>query len=158
MPRHSRGFAIPCLCCAIIAAEDCSSTSTPRVPAEPPITGANQSNAAPIEVDSTRRFQTTISVDSTLSSDEIAGTVVSASTGAPVLRAEVWIDYPNHRHTERTVYGDTEGNFLMGGLPGEPGVLHVQGDGFARDSVTINPQSKPRVRFALRVIPIILRY
>ena len=83
---------------------------------------------------------------------------MSASTGAPVPRAEVWIAYPNHRHTERMVFADAEGNFRIRGLPDEMGILHAQGDGFRRDSVTINPHAKPVVRFALPVTPIILRY
>jgi hypothetical protein len=158
MPRQSRWFSISCLCGAIVAAEYCTSTSTPRAPAEPTIAGANRSNAAPIEVDSTRRFQTKISFDSSLSSGEIAGTVVSASTGAPAPMVEVWIDYPAHRHTERLVHTDAEGNFRIKGLPDEMVILHAGGLGFRGDSVPINPQTKSFVRFALPVTPIILMY
>lgn len=158
MPRQSRWVSISCLSCAVIAVECCTSTSPSRASAEPRITSAIPTAAAPIEVDSTRRFQTKIWFDSSLSSGEIAGSVVSASTGARVPTAEVWIDYPNHRHTERTVYADAEGNFRIRGLPDEMGILHAQGDGFRRDSVTIHPHAKSLVRFALLVTPIIIRY
>jgi carboxypeptidase family protein len=157
MPRHSRWFSIPCLFCAIIAAEDCRSTSTPRAPAESPYTIVYRS-AAPVEVDSTRRFQTKVSIDSTLSSGEIAGTVVSASTGAPAPMVTVWIDYPAHRHTERQVFTDAEGNFRIRGLPDERGILHASGLGFHPDSVPINPQTKSFVRFALPVTLVRLMY
>jgi hypothetical protein len=158
MPRHSRRFSIPCLCCAIIAAEYCSSASTPRAPAESPIARANQSNAAPIEVDTTRRFQTTIAFDSSLSSGEIAGTVVSASSGAPATMVEVWIDYPGRRHTKRWLLSDAEGHFRIKGLPDEMGILHAGGLGFLTDSVPINPQTRSFVRFALPVTPVTLMY
>jgi hypothetical protein len=157
MPTRSRWFSIPCLFFAIIAAEDCRSASSARAPAEPPYTIVYRS-AAPIEVDSTRRFQTTISFDSSLSPGEIAGTVVSASTGAPAPMVEVWIDYPAHRHTERLVHTDAEGNFRIKGLPDEPVILHAGGLGFRTDSVSINPQSKSFVRFALPVTRINLMY
>ena len=158
MPRHSWWFSIACLFCAIIAAEDCRSTSTPRAPAEPTITRAKQSSAGPIEMDSTRRFQTKVSIDSTLSSGEIAGTVVSASTGAPAPMVTVWIDYPAHRHTQRQVFTDAEGNFRIKGLPDERGILHASGLGFHPDSVPINPQTKSFVRFALPVTLVRLMY
>jgi hypothetical protein len=157
MSRHSRWFSIPCLCCAIITAEDCRSASSPRAPAESPYTIVYRS-AAPIEVDSTRRFQTKISVDSTLSSGEIAGTVVSASTGAPAPMVDVWIDYPAHRHTERLVHTDAEGNFRIKGLPNETVILHASGLGFHPDSVSINPQTRSFVRFALPVTLVRLMY
>jgi len=157
MPRHSRWLSIFCLFFAVIAAEDCHSASSPRAPAKSPYTIVYRS-AAPVELDSTRRFQTKVSVDSTLSSGEIAGTVVSASTGAPAPMVTVWIDYPAHRHTERQVFTDAEGNFRIKGLPDETGILHASGLGFRPDSVPINPQTKSRVRLALLVVPIILRY
>lgn len=158
MPKHSRWFSIACLFCAIIAAGNCSSTSKSRAVAEPPISAADRPRAAPLEADSTRRFQTRVSFDSTLSFGEIAGTVVSASTGEPAPMVDVWIDYPAHRHTERLVHTDTEGNFRIKGLPDETVILHASGLGFRLDTVTINPQTKSFVRFALSVTPIILNY
>jgi len=157
MTTHLRRIAIPCLCCAIIAAADCRSASSPRAPAESPYTIVYRS-AAPIEVDSTRRFQTTVSFDSTLSSGEIVGTVVSASTGAPAPMVTVWIAYPAHRHTERQVFTGAEGSFRIKGLPEETGMLHASGLGFRPDSVPINPQTKSVVRFALPVTRVILNY
>jgi hypothetical protein len=157
MTTQSRRFAIPCLCCAIIAAEDCRSGSSPRASAEPPHTIVYRS-AAPIEVDSTKRFQTKVSFDSTLSSGEIVGTVVSASTGAPAPMVTVWIAYPAHRHTERQVFTDAEGTFRIKGLPDETGILHASGLGFRPDSVPVNPQTKSFVRFALAVTRITLMY
>ena len=156
MPALPRWFSMTCLVCLTSAVEGCSSASTSRASAEPPIT--YNSSAAPIEVDSIMRFPTTISFDSTLSSGEIAGAVVSASTDAPAPMVEVWIDYPAHRHTERLVHTGADGNFRIKGLPDEAVMLHAGGLGFRTDSVRIDPEARSFVRFALPVTRIILNY
>src|SRR5438270_10534726 len=122
MPRIARLFSTLCLSSMTIAAGSCASTSRSRAAAKPQVM-LSCPETEPQEVDSTVRFQREISSDSALAPGEIEGTVVSATTGAPVLWAEVSIEYPQHRHTMRRVFGDTEGRFRIKGLPDEDGIL-----------------------------------
>lgn len=135
MPCRVRGLAIFCVFFAAIAAGSCASTSRSRKPGESTSTDARQAVRAPMADDSISWFQTETSVYSTLPQGEITGRVVSASTGVPVPKGEVWIVYPNHRHTKRKVFADAEGHFGMKGLPDEFGTLYGAGEGFRTDSV-----------------------
>jgi hypothetical protein len=76
-------------------------------------------------IDSVVRFHSETSVDSSLREGEIRGRLVSASTGAPVQFGRVWMTYPNHRHTTRQIIADTEGHFLIAGLPDETGTSRL---------------------------------
>jgi hypothetical protein len=96
--------------------------------------------------------------DSALSAGQLVGTVVSASSGAPIKSAQVWLDYPDHRHTTRFVITDTDGQFDITGLPADRGMLHSRIIGFRADSVAIDERLGVVLRFALRVNPFRIQY
>jgi len=157
MPRYKGLSSVFCSFSAAIAVEGCAPPSTPRAAVEPTVVMACGDQTPAQKVDSTVRFQREVSFDSALAPGEIVGTVISASTGEPVMRAELSIEYPDHRHTRRSVSGDSEGHFRMRGLPDEDGVLYAGGDWFRTDSLIVNPRTKPVIRFALHVTTVTIQ-
>jgi hypothetical protein len=117
-----------------------------------------QASADQTSIDTVVRFQTEIQSDSTLPAGEIEGSVISASSGTAVVGAQVWFSYPDHHHTRRNVFTNANGEFRVKGLPPEDVLISSGRIGFLVDSVKVDSGLKARVRFALRVMPVIIQY
>jgi hypothetical protein len=78
--------------------------------------------------------------------------------GTALASAQVWVTFPEHRHTSRMVITNAQGEFRIDGLPPEDAVLTASRIGLIPERVEIDLRKGVRVRLALRPSALRIQY